>query len=55
MTPFEAGVNGSPRGWMDAPERKCVLVGGLYLPCTNKEYERVNQKSYLRKKITGTK
>ena len=44
MTPFEAGMNGSPRGWMDAPERKCVLIGGLDLPCTCKEYERIDQK-----------
>ena len=47
MTPFEGGVTGSPR---DAPEGKWVVGGGVEIPCTCKEYGRINQKSYLRKK-----
>ena len=52
MTRFEAGVTGSPRG---APEGKWVLDGGTQILCTYKVYGRINQKSYLRKKIKGTK
>ena len=47
MTRFEAGVTGSPR---DASEGKWVLVGGLEIPCTQKVYGRIDQKSQLRKK-----
>ena len=47
MTPFEAGVTGSPR---DVPEGKWVVGGGVEIPCTCKVYGRINQKSYLRKK-----
>ena len=53
MTCFEAGVTGSPR---DASEGKWVLVGGLEIPCTQKAYGRIDQKSQLRKKKNkGTK
>ena len=52
MTRFEAGVTESPR---DAPEEKWVLAGGTEIPCTYEVYGRINQKSYLRKKIKRTK
>ena len=52
MTHFEAGVTGSQR---DAPEGKWVLGGGIEIPCTYKVYGRIDQKSYLHKKIKGTK
>ena len=52
MTSFEAGVTGSPR---DAPEGKWVLSRGIKKPCTCKEYRRIDQKFYLRKKIKETK
>ena len=52
MTPFETGVTGSPR---DAPEGKWVLGGGIEIPSTYKVYGRIDQKSYLHKKIKGTK
>ena len=52
MTRFEAGITGSP---IDAPEGKWVLGGGIEIPCTYKVYGRIDQKSYLGKKIKGTK
>ena len=52
MTRFEAGVTGSPR---DASERKLVLGRGIEIPCTYKVYGIIDQKSYLHKKINGTK
>ena len=52
MTSFEAGVTGSPR---DAPDGKWVLGGEIEIPCTYKVYEWIDQKSYLHKKIKGTK
>ena len=52
MTCFEAAVTGSPR---EAPEGKRVLDGGIETPCTYKMYGRIDQKSYMRKKIKGPK
>ena len=52
MILFEVGVPGSPR---DAPEGKWVLSGGIEIPCTYKMYGKIDQKSYLRKKMKGTK
>ena len=52
MTRFEARVTGSPT---DAPEGKWVLGGGIEITCTYKVYGRINQKSYLYKKIKETK
>ena len=52
MTRFGAGFTGSPR---DAPEGKWALDGGIEIPCTYKVYGRIDQKSYLRKKIKKTK
>ena len=52
MNRLETGVTGSPR---DAPEGKWVLSGGIERPCTYKVSGRINQKSYLRKKIKRTK
>ena len=52
MTRFEAGVTGSRR---DASERKLVLGRGIEIPCTYKVYGIIDQKSYLHKKINGTK
>lgn len=49
---LEAEVTGSPR---DAPEGKWVLSVRIEILCTYKVYERVDQKSYLRKKVKGTK
>ena len=49
---LEAEVTGSSR---DAPEAKQVLGGWIEIPCTYKLYGRVDQKSYLRIKIKGTK
>ena len=49
---LEAEVTGSPR---DAPEGKWVLSRGMEIPCTYKVYGRINQRSYLRKKIDGTR
>ena len=52
MTRFERGVTGTPR---DAPERNWVLAGGIEIPFTYKVYGRINQKSYLFKKMKGAK
>ena len=54
LSHFEAGVTGSPR---DASGGKWVLGGGIEIPCTHKYkvYGRIDQKSYLSKKIKGTK
>ena len=52
MTRFEVGVTGSPG---DAPEGKWVLGGVIKIPCTYKVYGTIDQKSYLCKKIKGTK
>ena len=52
MTRFEPGVTGPPR---DAPERNWVLAGGIEIPFTYKVYGRINQKSYLYKKMKGAK
>ena len=49
---LKAGVTESPR---DATEGKWVLSGKIEIPCTYKVYGRIDQKSYLRKKIEGTK
>ena len=49
---LEAEVTGSQS---NASELKGVLDGGIKIPCTHKVYGRTNQKSYLRKKIKGTK
>ena len=48
MTRFEPGVTGSPR---DALERNWVFAGGIEIPFTYKVYGRINQKSYLCKKM----
>ena len=45
---LEAEVTGSPR---DAPEGKWVLSGRIEIPCTYKVCGRIDQKSYLRKKL----
>ena len=52
MTQFEAGVTGLPR---DAPKGKWVFDGGIEIPFSYKVYGRIDQKSYLRKKIKETK
>ena len=52
MTCFEAGVTGSQK---DALQGKWVLCEGIEIPCTYKVYGRIDQKSYLCKKIKGTK
>ena len=49
---LKAEVTESPR---DATEGKWVLSGKIEIPCTYKVYGRIDQKSYLRKKIEGTK
>ena len=49
---LEAEVTGSPR---DASEGKWVLSGRIEILCTYKVYERIDQKSYLHKKVKGTK
>ena len=49
---LETEVTGSPR---DAPEGKWILGGAVEIPCTYKVYGRIDQKSYLHKKIIGTK
>ena len=49
---LEAEVTGSPR---DASEGKWVLSGRIGILCTYKVYERIDQKSYLHKKVKGTK
>ena len=49
---LEAGVIGSPR---DDAEGKGVLGGGIEIPCTYKVYGKIDQNSYLRQKIKGTK
>ena len=50
MTRLEKGVTGLAR---DAPEGKWVLGGGIEIPCTYKVYGRIDQRSYLRKKLKG--
>ena len=52
MTRVEAGVTGSPT---DAPEGRWVLEEGIEIPCIDKLYGRIDQKSSLRKKIKRTK
>ena len=52
MIHFETGVTESPK---DTPEGKWVLSGGTEIPCIYEVYGRINQKSYLHKKIKGTK
>ena len=49
---LEAEFNESPR---DAPEGNWVLSGGIEIPCTYKEYGRIDQISSLRKNVKGTK
>ena len=49
---LEAEVTGSPR---DASEGKWVISGRIEILCTYKVYERIDQKSYLHKKVKGTK
>ena len=49
---FEGGVTGPARG---VPEEKWILGGGIEIPCTYKVYGWIDQKSYLCKKIKGTK
>ena len=49
---LEAEVTGPPR---DASEGKWVLSGRIEILCTYKVYERIDQKSYLHKKVKGTK
>ena len=49
---LEAEVTGSPR---DASEGKWVLSGRIEILCTYKVYERIDLKSYLHKKVKGTK
>ena len=49
---LKAEVTGSSR---DATEGKWVLSGKIEIPCIYKVYGRIGQKSYLRKKIEGTK
>ena len=49
---LEAEVTGSPR---DASEGKWLLSGRIEILCTYKVYERIDQKSYLHKKVKGTK
>ena len=49
---LEAEVTGSPR---DSPEGKWVLSGRIEISCTYRVYGKIEQKSYLRKKIKGTK
>ena len=51
-THLEAGVTGLQR---DVPEGQWVLGGVIEIPRTYKMYGRINQKSYPRKKIKGTK
>ena len=47
---LKAEVTGSPR---DVTEGKWVLNGKIEIPCTYKVYRRIDQKSYLRKKLKG--
>ena len=49
---LEAQVTGS---LSDAPEGKWVFAGGIEIPCTYEVYGRIDQKSFLHKKIKGTK
>ena len=52
MTRFEAGLTASPR---EDPEGKWVLDGGIEIPCTDKVYGKIDQKSLPREKIRGIK